>query len=77
MKGGKASPVKGGKASPVKGGKGAAPPPEAPPETPTHKMPSLSPQEMAKKQRLLCMWREHKAAIQHEGMGVCRRVHHY
>ena len=61
--------MKGGKATPGKAGKGAAPPPDPPSETPTQNGP-LSPQEVARKQRLLHMWKEHKAAIQHEGIKV-------
>ena len=66
---GRASTMKGGKATPGKAGKGATPRPDPPSETPTQNGP-LSPQEVARKQRLLHMWKEHKAAIQHEGMKV-------
>lgn len=59
--------MKGGKATPGKAGKGATPRPDPPSETPTQNGP-LSPQEVARKQRLLHMWKEHKAAIQHEGI---------
>ena len=64
---GRASTMKGGKATPGKAGKGATPRPDPPSETPTQNGP-LSPQEVARKQRLLHMWKEHKAAIQHEGI---------
>ena len=63
--------MKGGKATPGKGGKGAAPTPAPPPESPTHNGP-MSPREVARKQRLLHMWKEHKAAIQHEGMTLAQ-----
>lgn len=63
--------MKGGKATPGKGGKGAAPTPAPPPESPTHNGP-VSPREVARKQRLLHMWKEHKAAIQHEGIQLAQ-----
>ena len=69
--------MKGGKATPAKGGKRAAPTPAPPPESPTHNGP-VSPQEVARKQRLLHMWKEHKAAIQHEGMStLCLKLSFY
>ncbi len=34
--------------------------------------PTVSPEEVAKKQQLLHMWKEHKAAIEHEGS--CNRL---
>ena len=60
------APGKKGKASPAKGKGGAAPPPDPAPAEPT--APVESPEELAQRQRKCQLYKEHKAAIEKEGM---------
>ena len=60
------APGKKGKASPGKGKGGAAPPPDPAPAEPT--APVESPEELAQRQRKCQLYKEHKAAIEKEGI---------
>ena len=60
-------PGKKGKASPGKPGKGGAPPIEAPPTETSAKTHVETPEQLAQRQRVCHLYKEHKAAIEKEG----------
>ena len=68
---GKASPAAKGKGSPTKSGKGEAPPTEAPPSETTAKSHVETPEQLAQRQRMGHLYKEHKAAIEKEGRATC------
>ena len=64
---GKASPAVKGKGSPAKPGKGGAPSTEAPPTESSAKAHIETPEQLAQRQRMGHLYKEHKAAIEKEG----------
>jgi hypothetical protein len=64
---GKGSPAVKGKGSPGKPGKGGAPPTEAPPTETSAKSHVETPEQLAQRQRMGQLFKEHKAAIEKEG----------